>query len=487
MDIGNVTLRPYQAEHVEKFLAEKSCLLAYDKRGGKTIASLGITHRIIEAGGVGPILIISDKTSPWTRDHRKIGYDPNTLHLIFDGETVPHRQSRARASFRDLLDDPQPGHFYQIHRAAVAHEFGLLANIRWLCVIGDELHGFKNRNAQRTKALKKIPTRYKIGLTADPDDCNPQDIWSLLNWLRPKQYSSFWRWVRKYVDVSEEYGQHGKYYKFGAPINVEEFRAEIAPFFVKMSLEEIDPGQLPHIYEERLVSMTQEQQEVYDQVAEWQMMQLGDDLVITEYPMVAYMRMQQLAQAMGHASFRQVWRTITEDDPKTGGKRKIRKLCDTVRVSQIEPSPKLDALLEDLIDDPTPTIVFSQFPMMIELACMRMDQAGLKYVRAHSDSQAIEAEAIFQRGDVDILIGTTGVIAESLELDRANVLRFLDQPWNPRVRGQAIGRGQAVGKRTALRVVDYRTKDTVDFARLERVNTRQQWKDLLLGRNGTST
>lgn len=492
VDIGNVTLRPYQAEHVEKFLHVKACLIAYRQRGGKSIASLGIVHRIMERGETGPVLIISDKTSPWMRDHCKIGYDPATLHLIFGGEKPSYSkgkavmstaQRRARDRFRSLLSDPQPGHIYQIHRAAIVHEFGLLANVPWLAIIGDELHGFKNRNAQRTKALKKIPTSYKIGLTADPDDCNPQDIWSLLNWLYPRTYSSFWRWVKKYVEVSEEYGQHGKYFSFGAPINVEEFRAEIAPFFVRMDLEEIDPGQLPHVYEERIVGMTHEQRVAYDQMAAWQMMQLGDAVVMAEWSVVAYMRMQQLAQASGRAETRQVWRWMNEDDPDTGGKRKVRKLCDTTKIWQTEPSPKLDALMVEL-EQPRPCIVFSQFAGMIELACSRMDAVGIKYVRAHSDAQAIEAEKRFQAGEADILIGTTGVIAESLELDRAEVIHFLDQPWNPRVRGQAIGRGQAVGKRTPLTIIDYRTKDTVDFARLKRVRTRQQWKDMLLGRSG---
>lgn len=505
MDIGNVTLRPYQAEHVEKFLTQKACLISYGKRGGKSIAALAITHKVMERGEAGPVLIISDKTSPWTRDHRKIGYPPEVLHLIYDNEESPHRQAQAKTRFREALAHCQPGHFYQIHRAAVTSEFGLLANIPWLAVIGDELHGFKNRNAQRTKALKKIPTRYKIGLTADPNDCNPQDIWSLLNWLQPKQYTSFWRWVQKYVEVSEEYGQHGKYFKLGAPINVEEFRAEIEPFFVKMSLEEIDPGQVPHIYEERIVGMTSEQQEAYDQMVEWQMMQLGDDMVIADYTMIANMRMQQLAQAMGRPEFRKVWRTVEVWNSETRSREKRRQLCDTVTIRQIEPSPKLDDLMyvlqctnprpefdpdnipdnaADLLRDtaPGPTVIFSQFPGMVDLACKRMDRLGIKYIRAHNDAQSIAAEEKFQSGAVDILIGSTGVISESLELDRAQTLMFVDCPWNPRVRGQAIGRGQAVGKRTPLRIIDFRTRGTVDFARLDRVRTRQQWKDMLLGR-----
>lgn len=481
MQIGNVTLRPYQARDVERFLQTDGCLVAYDKRGGKSITALAIAHKLVERGASGPILIVSDKTSPWIRDINKIGYPDETLHLV---------DRPKRLQFQSEVANWEPAHFYQIHWAGLAPEVGLLQSIRWTAIIADEAHAAKNRNAQRTRALKRLRTKFKIGLTADPDDNVPQDIWSLLNWIRPKEYRSFWRWVRKYVEVEEVPGKHGTYMVFGEPINVEEFQAEIREFFVSMTLQEIDPGQVPDIYEERIVQMTPEQAEAYQNMLDWQMMQLDDELVMAEYPMIAGMRLQQLAQAYGVAETRQVWRWVRERDPNSGKIAKVKKLVDTTTIHQVEPSSKLDALMEALLDEenpPGPTIVFSQFPGMVKLACKRFSDAGLNYVSVLVNDEINEAERRFQSGEVDIIIGSTHHLSESIELYRADTEMFLDCPWNPRIRGQAIGRAKAVGKRTPVRIIDFRTDGTVDLGRLDTARTKQEWKDVFLGRNyGTS-
>jgi SNF2 family DNA or RNA helicase len=255
-----------------------------------------------------------------------------------------------------------------------------------------------------------------------------------------------------------------------------------------MPLEEIDPGQLPHIYEEHHVDMTTGQQQAYDQMLEWQIMSLGDgddDIVVGEWGMVAAMRLQQLAQAMGRIERREVHRWVIEDDPDTGQRIRVNKTITTVRVGQIEPSPKLDDMISTLLDTERqcgPTIIFTQFADMVGLACRRMDRAGLKYVSVQQNSEINRAEIAFQTGEVDIIIGTVGLISESIDLARATTEIFIDCPWNPRVRGQAEDRAREYGKRTAVRIIDIRTRDSVDFARLDRVRTKQEWKDALLGR-----
>jgi chromodomain-helicase-DNA-binding protein 7 len=478
MQIGDIALRQHQAESVSKFLDKRACLIGYGKRGGKTITALALTLRRLEtADTIGPTLIISDKDSPWTRDVAQIGIPKDQLHLIFGGESDHSSRLKAKSVFRGLLESPQPGHFYQIHWAGLVPDFERLAKTNWFAIIADEAHAAKNRKAKRTKALKALHTRYKIALTADPSDNAPQDMWSLLNWLYPKQYTSFWKWVRQYVEVSSKTGRHGDYFKFGAPINVEEFHKEIEPFVVVMGLEEIDPGQVDHIYEEVHVDMTPEQEQAYVSMLEWQLMELGDDVVISEWPMTNYMKLQQLAQAYGEAERKQVWRWVNEDG------KKVRKQVETVTIHQCEPSPKLDAIMDRLqVGDTGPTIIFSQYRGMVRLLCKRLDDAGIKYVSVLDQAESNEAEKAFQGGQFDLIVGTTGLMSESIELGRAATVMFCDCPENPRVLGQAIGRAQVYGKRTPIRVIHFRTRGTVDSLRLDRVRTKQQWKEALLGR-----
>lgn len=476
MKIGDIELRPHQVKHIEKFDHVPACLVGDDKRAGKTIVALVLTLRRLERDSTDrPILIVSDKTSQWTRDFGQLGIPDHKLHLV---------DRPARKKFTELLKDPRPGHFYQIHWAGLRPAFANLASIRWHTIIADEAHAAKNRKSQRTKALKGLRAQFKIGMTADLVDDSPQDAWSLLHWLYPAKYPSFWSWVEKRVEFSTRDGAHGSYRVFGKPINLDEFHREIEPFYVRVTLQEIDPGQVPHEYEEHYVDMTPPQREAYEQMLDLQMMQLGDNTTMCEYPMVAAMRLQQLAQAMGIAETRQVWREVTEDDPNTGERRKVRQKVNTTSIRQVEPSPKLDDVIATLLSTESPcgpTVIFSQFPGMIRMACRRMDKAKLKYVAVTDSSQVTDAERAFQRGDVDILIGSIWIISESIELSRLETEIFIDCPWNPRVRGQAIARGQKVGRREPIRIIDIRTRNSVDLIRLDRARTKQAWKDAMMG------
>jgi len=479
--IGGIELRPYQERDISRFMDEPGCLVGYGKRGGKSITALALTMRRMETVGSGPILIVADVDTQFHRDLRKLGYPLGSI--IEHGVSKERGYAAKRDAWRRAVKNPKHGVFYQIHWSALIHELELLRSVRWFTIIADELHAAKNWRSQRSKALKRIPCQYKIGLTADPDDNKPTDIWSLLQWIRPRQYTSFHRWARKYVEVYEETNRKtGKrYYDYGEPINVDEFRTEIAPFFVTMTLSDIDPGQPDDIFIERLVDMTIEQQAAYDQMVHMQLMELGDNIVMAEWPMTKDMRLQQLAQAMGRSETRLVWRTVNEFDGD-GNKIKVRKQVETTRVIQTEPSPKLDDLMHILQTwDVGPMILYSQFPGMLDLVYKRLNDAGIRYASVRDRSQIPEAEAAFQDGAVDLIIGTTGIMSESIELSRARTIGFLDCPWNPRVRGQAIGRAKEVGKREPVTVIDWRTRGTRDMVRLDTARTKQQWKSALLG------
>lgn len=477
LEFGNVELRPYQDESVSKFLNETGCLVAYDKAGGKTITALALTERRLDQlGSPGPILIISDESSPWCDNFALAGLPGERIHLLEDSPTW----------FKWLLEEPSPGEYYVIHWAAIIPWFKVIGAINWHTVIADEVHAAKNEKAQRTIGLKHLRTTFKVGLTADPDDNVPPSMWSLLNWLYPKRYTSKWRWIHQHFRVYEQENyKTGKSYKvIGEPLDGKKIREEIDPFFVKMTMKEMDPDQPDDLFEEILVDMTPEQRESYEQMVDWQMMQIGDDIVISDYSVVKFTRLQQLAQAMGRAETHKVWRWFTEYDDN-GNEVKERRQVETVKIRQTEPSPKLDAMIKRLVvGDLGPTIIFSQFPDIVEMACKRLSDAGYRYVAVRDNKQTTDCVRAFQRGDVDIIIGTTGLLSESVRLFRADTVIHLDTHYNPRVVGQANGRAKNVGKRTPVRIIYIRTRNSVDMIRLDKARTKQEWRTLFLGERG---
>ncbi len=66
--------------------------------------------------------------------------------------------------------------------------------IDWDCVIADECHQIKSKDAEITKAMNKINALCRIGLTGTAIQNKYEELWNLLNWARPGAYGSAQEW-----------------------------------------------------------------------------------------------------------------------------------------------------------------------------------------------------------------------------------------------------------------------------------------------------
>lgn len=66
--------------------------------------------------------------------------------------------------------------------------------VDWDCVIADECHQIKSKDAETTKAMNKINALCRIGLTGTAIQNKYEELWNLLNWARPGAYGSAQEW-----------------------------------------------------------------------------------------------------------------------------------------------------------------------------------------------------------------------------------------------------------------------------------------------------
>ncbi|KAF9732716.1 hypothetical protein PMIN06_002832 [Paraphaeosphaeria minitans] len=78
--------------------------------------------------------------------------------------------------------------------------------IDWDCVIADECHQIKNKNAEISKAMNKINALCRIGLTGTAIQNKYEELWNLLNWARPGAYGSAQEW-KQMVSLPLKMGQ----------------------------------------------------------------------------------------------------------------------------------------------------------------------------------------------------------------------------------------------------------------------------------------
>lgn len=140
-----------------------------------------------------------------------------------------------------------------------------IEKVKWFHIIADECHRAKSRKAQQTQALKRIPAFAKTAMSGTAADDKPQDIWSVLNWLHPKRYSSYWRFFNRHIVQKEEYAANGRPFKKMIGVaEVEEFLQEIEPFYVRRLKEEVLPDLPDKYYSKITVPLSPKQRTAYD-------------------------------------------------------------------------------------------------------------------------------------------------------------------------------------------------------------------------------
>ncbi len=459
-------LYEFQAEDVVKLVEQKGCLLANEMGTGKTYQAiaLDLLRREGLSGHVdSPVTLViaplSTLDSVW-----KVKYE----------ELAPHLKTyvinpKARGKFLQALK-AREADVYILHWD-VLRLMPELRSIFWRHIIADEAHRAKSRKAQQTRALKKLRTTFKTALTGTPVTNKPQDLWSILNWLFPTRWRSFWRFYESYVNYEILY-PHG-YHKLLGPKNERALLELIEPYYVRhlksgaccpRHPQGVMP-QLPDKYYDRIwVDLYPKQRRAYDQMQKemiaWLETQDGTKPLPAPVVIAQLVRLQQFAAA---------YMDIKEDG-------------STILTM---PSSKVDALLTILKDNPDePIVVFSTFRRLIDLVEVALEGAGLPFVKITGDvSQRARETAVadFQAGRVKVFLGTIGAGGEGITLTASSTVIFLDRDWSPARNSQAEDRLHRGGQENAVQIIDIMAKSTVDLGKAQKLEIKADWIRRILG------
>lgn len=203
-------LRDYQVEGVEflheRFVKQTGAILGDDMGLGKTIqviafltAAFGKTATNIDAKCMRKIrrmpdgrwyprvLIVCPGTlmQNWEDELTKWGWwDVYRFH----GPSVADRQGVLGAAAKGMLEIMITTYTtYRNHESEIN-------TVDWDCVIADECHQIKSKDAEITKAMNRINALCRIGLTGTAIQNKYEELWNLLNWARPGAYGSAQEW-----------------------------------------------------------------------------------------------------------------------------------------------------------------------------------------------------------------------------------------------------------------------------------------------------
>ncbi|KIH45929.1 protein, SNF2 family [Ancylostoma duodenale] len=199
---GN-TLREYQFEGVDWLLYcyynERNCILADEMGLGKTVQTITFLSQIYEYGIHGPFLIVVPLSTihNWVRefetwtDMNAVVYhgSQHSRDVIQQYEIYYSKQhSAGNKSWRKNLVklDALITTFEM-----VVTDCEFLRKIPYKVCVIDEAHRLKNRNCKLlTGGLHAFRMEHRVLLTGTPLQNNIEELFSLLNFLHPQQFSS---------------------------------------------------------------------------------------------------------------------------------------------------------------------------------------------------------------------------------------------------------------------------------------------------------
>jgi SNF2 family DNA or RNA helicase len=479
-----IELYGFQKVAVAKLIEVTNGLNCDDMGLGKTVQGIAIDfakrnrYKQLTGKAAPPTLIVAPSSaleSPWETHLRR--YWPTCKINMIN----PKRRQSFVNGIIDSFKNPQKQYFhYHIIHWEALRLIPELQKFLWFHVIADEVQRAKNRAAQQTRALKKINTMNKLGLSGTAADNMPEDLWSVLNWLYPRTWGSSNRFREHHVDYTTRTNyKTGKSYRVvSGVLHATDLHRAMSSFYIRRTKE--DPSinlDLPEkTYSEIPVNLLPKQRRAYDAMRKDMLTWVGereDQPLATPLVISQLIRLQQFAVAYGELVT--IVRNIGE------GNREFKQF----KLRLTEPSAKLDVLMEMVKDNVNEAfVVFAQSRQVIDLLVARLARANIPHVSLTGNTPQKDrgdVVARFQRGEARVFAGTVALGGVAITLTAASKMVFLDRAWSPSVNAQAEDRIHRIGQKHNVQIIDLVARNTIDLGRLSRIELKWSWVKEILG------
>lgn len=482
-------LFPFQQVAVDKFLTKRHCLLGDDMGLGKTVTAIELDKRRREVEAYHnkrdpksmKTLVVTLKSMLGSWEEHFATWNPALRVEVVDPK---QRQSFVNACLAGTAD------VYICHWD-ILRLVPELQNRKWLHIIADETHKIKNRKAQVSQALKKIPADYKLAMSGTWADNKPDDAWSILNWLYPKHWSSYWRFFNHYViNVWHNKGacscggfHKSAYREMQGVADAEGLQESLRPFYVRRRKEEVLKDLPQKMYSTVTVDLTPQQRRAYDEMRTNMLAWVGrheDEPIAAPVVIARLTRLQQFAVAYGQLETK-IRRykdcEYCQDLPKCQGH-------EVTVLGLSEPSSKLDAVMDIIESSNEPIVVFGQSSQVVEMLAQRLKTAKITHCTLTGKVSASGRTKIigdFQEGKYQVFIGTTAAGGVGITLTYAATIIFIDRLWSPSLNKQAEDRVHRIGQERPVHIIDIVASDTLDRGKLQQIQLKWSWIKEVLG------
>jgi len=484
------------------FVARAGTAINADSPGlGKTLEAIGA---IIEAGLVGPQLVLAPKTAAlvtWPQEIETWLEETDDAFYVLAGQSRKEKERGLAMIIEYCREYPNIRHWVlantEMVRAswipaakAVAWknkgyaeaDYPEFFGINWSSITVDESHKSLVCNSSLRKGMTQQrcglsllvvkPGGIRQALSGTPFRGKLWNLWGTLNWLRPEQYSSFWRWAEYYFNVEEDYFSKSKNIIGLRKDREEEFYAELRSVMIRRTKREVVKELPEKQYAPILLAMEPRQKTAYQSMVRNALAKIDGGILMANGVLAETIRLKQFATSAGRLEDGETFRPAL-------------------------PSNKFNWLMQFFEDrgigeedgGDSKVVVASQFTAVVNLFAEAAAEKGVEsfiLTGKTSTKKRVGIQRRFQRkGGPRVFFMNSLAGGVSITLDAADELVLIDETYNPDDQEQVEDRVHRVSRIHQVTIYQLRSKGTIEEVIAQRAEEADEiQKHILDGKRG---
>jgi SNF2 family DNA or RNA helicase len=493
------TLKPYQVEAVEKMVAQKRILVAYEMGLGKTPMTIAAIEELKPKLTL--VLCLASLKYQWQKEIAKFS---DSTSVVIDGTKAQREKQYATAAENNYII---------MNYEQVVNDWDVIKTYSFDAIVCDEataIKGFKAKRAKRVKDLaKKVEIKY--ALTGTPiENGKPEEIYSIMQFVDSTVLGRFDIFdktfiVRNYFGGVERYRNLPTLHQVLQKNSVRKAQKD----------EDVKPYLPEAIYREPLlVPLDKASASLYKYIANdlVTLLQEASEMFGKNFNLSAHygqsfdpsdpanqMRgeiMSRIGALRMLCSSPQVLQDSYDNfEAQTGkGSAYIHSLGDLLH--GVSKTPKLDAAMTYLtdhldIDDTYKAVVFTSYLRSVDEIVQRLNAKGYGAVAYTGEMNAVkkeDAKVKFQsRPHIRVLVSSDAG-GYGVDLPQANLLLNYDQPWSAGLAVQRNGRiNRTSSEWSTITIQDILVKESIEQRQYDMLKQKKSVANAVLDGEGINS
>jgi len=457
-------LYEFQKEGAKKMVWSPFFALFDDMGVGKTVQTIAAINKLKEKGEAGKVLIICPNSlkKQW---HDEIKKFSNMSSLVIEGNKAKRQnlwEKRVRIkiiNYELVRFDDYP--FY--------HE--------WDILVLDEASRIKNSFAKTTRYIKKIRAKRRYVLTGTPIENMITDLYSIFEFLNPTILPSYRGFKEEYLITRLRNFGGLQFEEIVGYKNLDKLKKVIGPYYIRRRKEEV-LKELPSLVNEKIwVELNPSERKHYNAIKKIIEEKIDNIKAGDDDSFNSILGEMTLLRVLCNGEICLKWSNPSNTE--------IQKMQPLMKETSSKNDECMNLIRSIIRQNGDKIIVFSDYvaPLKDLEDRLMKGQIGYSSLYGTIKNREEEIEKFRKNSNIRVLLSQIRTGGYGLNLQEANQVIFLNNPWNPAVKNQALSRTHRNGQKKTVFVYDLIVRDSIEERVLKALENKTALSEKVIAKN----